>query len=144
MKANQQPRLIERDGRTYIYDVLRRKYVVCTPEEEIRQRFVDYLMGELGYPRGLIAVEAGLQYNTRLKRTDIVVYNNLGKPFILVECKRAGARLGKEAVFQLATYNKTLDAEVLVITNGAEMICLRKDRANNTLTKTEEVPAYNK
>ncbi len=142
MNDEKRPLTIDREGKTFLYDILRRKYVVWTPEEVVRQDLVNYLLQELKYPKGLISIEAGLHYNRRLKRTDIVVFNKEGKPNILVECKRPEVKLGKEAIFQLSTYNKELDANLLVLTNGKELICLQVDRAHNTLISIAGIPPY--
>lgn len=142
MSGQQRPPIIEKAGKVYIYDQLRHKYLLWTPEEEVRQQVLAHLIDDLHYPKGLIAVEAGLRYNKRMKRTDIVVYNNQGKPHMLVECKRPQTKIGKEAIFQLATYNNALDANILVLTNGDEMICLRANREENKLTALESIPPY--
>ncbi|CAD5278267.1 MULTISPECIES: type I restriction enzyme HsdR N-terminal domain-containing protein [unclassified Imperialibacter] len=142
MSKETRPLVIEKDGQTLIYDLLRRKYLVWTPEEAVRQQMVNYLMAELHYPKGLMSIEAGLHYNKRQKRTDLVVYNNTGKPHILVECKAPDVKLSRETIFQVATYNKELDANILVITNGNEMICLQVERERNNLVSLSDIPPY--
>ncbi|MEQ8684234.1 MAG: type I restriction enzyme HsdR N-terminal domain-containing protein [Imperialibacter sp.] len=142
MSKETRPLVIEKDGQALIYDLLRRKYLVWTPEEAVRQQMVNYLMAELHYPKGLMSIEAGLHYNKRQKRTDLVVYNNTGKPHILVECKAPDVKLSRETIFQVATYNKELDANILVITNGKEMICLQVEREKNNLKPLDDIPPY--
>ncbi|MEQ8416940.1 MAG: type I restriction enzyme HsdR N-terminal domain-containing protein [Imperialibacter sp.] len=142
MSKETRPLVIEKDGQTLIYDLLRRKYLVWTPEEAVRQQMVNYLMAELHYPKGLMSIEAGLHYNKRQKRTDLVVYNNAGKPHILVECKAPDVKLSRGTIFQVATYNKELDANILVITNGREMICLQVEREKNNLKPLDNIPPY--
>lgn len=136
--------MIEKEGRLFIYDLLRKKYVVATPEEEVRQQLLEHLVNELSYPKGLISVESGLLYNKQAKRTDVVVYNNLGAPYMLIECKRNEVQLKKEAVYQLASYNRQLNAQILVITNGKELICLQVDPTQNKLIPLKEIPPYGK
>ena len=80
-------RLQQQAGSTTIFDAIRKKYVVLTPEEWVRQHFVHYLIQHLRYPRTLISVEAGLRYNRMLRRSDLVVYGRDGTPFMVVECK---------------------------------------------------------
>jgi hypothetical protein len=142
MSRETRPLVIERNGQTLIYDLLRRKYLVWTPEEAVRQQMVNYLTAELHYPKGLMSIEAGLHYNKRQKRTDLVVYDNNGKPHILVECKAPNVKLSREAIFQVSTYNKELDANILVITNGKEMICLQVEREKNNLKTLDDIPPY--
>lgn len=139
---NKDQHMMERGGRTFIFDLLRKKYVVATPEEQVRQQFLHYLISDLKYPKGLISVESGLVYNNRQKRTDVVVYDTSGKPYLLAECKRREARLSKEVIYQLAAYNRELNARLLVLTNGAEMICLAIDQEQNRLVPLTEIPAY--
>ncbi|WP_339814385.1 type I restriction enzyme HsdR N-terminal domain-containing protein [uncultured Imperialibacter sp.] len=140
MSKETRPLVIEKDGQTLIYDLLRRKYLVWTPEEAVRQQMVNYLIAELHYPKGLMSIEAGLHYNKRQKRTDLVVYDNNGKPHILVECKAPEVKLSRETIFQVSTYNKELDANILVITNGKEMICLQVEREKNNLKTLDNIP----
>ncbi|WOK04607.1 type I restriction enzyme HsdR N-terminal domain-containing protein [Imperialibacter roseus] len=142
MSKETRPLVIEKDGQTLIYDLLRRKYLVWTPEEAVRQQMVNYLIAELHYPKGLMSIEAGLHYNKRQKRTDLVVYDNNGKPHILVECKAPDVKLSRETIFQVSTYNKELDANILVITNGKEMICLQVEREKNILKTLDNIPPY--
>ncbi|WP_339786431.1 type I restriction enzyme HsdR N-terminal domain-containing protein [uncultured Imperialibacter sp.] len=142
MSKETRPLVIEKDGQTLIYDLLRRKYLVWTPEEAVRQQMVSYLIDELHYPKGLMSIEAGLHYNKRQKRTDLVVYDNNGKPHILVECKAPDVKLSRETIFQVSTYNKELDANILVITNGKEMICLQVEREKNNLKTLDDIPPY--
>lgn len=103
---------------TYIFDRIRSKFVLLTEEEWVRQHIVHYLIEDLGYPKGLIKVESGVTYNTRTKRSDIVVYNNLGKPHILVECKSPVTGIKQSTLEQAAMYNRTLKAHIILLTNG--------------------------
>ncbi len=135
-------RRMTKDGKVFVYDMLRKKYVLATPEEEVRQQLLQYLIMELSYPRGLISVEAGLLYNRQQKRTDIVVYNNRGLPHVLIECKRPEIKLSKEVIYQLATYNREVNAPLLVVANGKEMICLQVDAEQNRLVPLAEIPPY--
>lgn len=115
----------EKDGKTCIYDQIRRKYVVLTPEEWVRQHMVNYMVSHLGYPRGLLRVESGLRYNNLQKRTDIVAYDKTGHPLVLVECKASHIALSNDAIDQAAMYNRVLEARYLVVTNGMEFLCAR-------------------
>jgi hypothetical protein len=134
--------LKEINGRLYVFDQVRKKYLLFTPEEEVRQRMLDLLIHTLHYPRGLLSVETGLKYNTRQKRTDIVVFDNSGKPYMIVECKRKEEKLGKEELFQLSVYNKFLQAEILILTNGIDLLCMKVDMEANKLVPLSEIPPY--
>ena len=108
-----------------IFDGIRRKYVVLTPEEWVRQNFIQYLIFDKKYPASLMAVEKGLKVNTLQKRTDIVVYNNQGKPWMLIECKSPEVKIDQETFYQASRYNIKHQAEYLVLTNGLSHFCLR-------------------
>ncbi|MEN8248205.1 MAG: type I restriction enzyme HsdR N-terminal domain-containing protein [Bacteroidota bacterium] len=132
----------ETEGKTVIFDVIRKKFVVLTPEEWVRQHFVNYLIHHLGYSRSLISVEHGLKYNALAKRTDIIVYSNKGVPILLVECKAPEHKLGQKVMEQAMMYNKTVNADYLVITNGLEHSCLFIDRGSNELKFLSEIPSF--
>src|SRR5688572_31218406 len=83
------------DGKVWIFDVIRKKYVILTPEEWVRQHFIYYLVTELHYPRALVRVEGGLVYNTLNKRSDIVIFGREGAPWMLVECKSPTLKLSE-------------------------------------------------
>src|SRR5690606_32582259 len=105
------------EGKLWIFDVIRKKYIVLVPEEWVRQHFVNYLLTN-GYPRSLIRIEGGLQYSQRLKRSDIVVYSRDGAPWMIVECKAPDIKLSENSVFQASVYNATLRARYLAVSNG--------------------------
>ena len=130
----------ESGGKTVIFDVIRRKFVTLTPEEWVRQHFINYLINHLGYSRSLISVEQGLKYHVLAKRSDIVVFTNLGKPLLLIECKSPEQRLGQKVMEQAMMYNKTVNANYLIITNGVEHSCLYIDRTNNKINYLSELP----
>jgi len=82
-------KVIIEDNKQLVFDIIRKKYVVLTPEENVRQHFILFLINEKQYPRSLIAVEKGISYNQMQKRFDIVAFNNQGAPCVMVECKGA-------------------------------------------------------
>ncbi len=111
-------RIAKNNEDKHIYDIIRNKFILLTPEEWVRQHVIHYLIKDLGYPRGLLKVESGVTYNTRTKRSDIVIYKNTGKPYILVECKAPSVKINQSTVEQVAMYNRVLNAEVIILTNG--------------------------
>lgn len=111
-------KLIKEEGEFYVYDIIRKKNILLTPEEWVRQHFVHYLIHTCNYPKSLFRVETGLQYNTLQKRSDIKVYNREGNVFMLVECKAFSVSLNQQTLKQASAYNKSIEAEWLVITNG--------------------------
>jgi len=95
-------KLKKADGKVWIFDGIRKKYVVLTPEEWVRQHFIHYLTSQKKYPRSLIRVEGGLTYNELQKRTDIVVFNRQGKPWMVVECKSPALAVAPSTLTQVS------------------------------------------
>lgn len=134
---------LKRDGdRVFILDMLRKKYLVLTPEEWVRQHFVHYLINELHYPKALIKVEGGLKFNALSKRSDIVIFSRTGSPWMLVECKAPDQRLRQATIDQAATYNHTLRARYIVITNGMSHICCEVDWATGVTKQQQTLPVF--
>ena len=125
-----------------IWDELRRKYVVLTPEEWVRQHVAHYLMAHLGYPRGLLSLERGHRYNQRQKRTDLVALGPAGQPLLLVECKRPTVAITPAVAQQATTYNQTMRAPILLITNGLVHYCWRVDFERGLNERLAEIPGY--
>jgi hypothetical protein len=113
-----EPLLELRDDTDFIWDPIRKKWLVCTPEEWVRQHFIHLLVHHLLYPKGLIKIESGLDYNQRKKRSDIEVLNKNGHCFMLIECKAANQKINQRSLNQISLYNKTVKAEYIVLTNG--------------------------
>jgi len=129
------------NGEKYIYDIIRKKPIMLTPEEWVRQHMIHYLHNDLGYPKGLLKVESGVVYNTRLKRSDIVVYTNESKPFILVECKAPSVKISQSTLEQVAMYNKTLNASVIILSNGLTHYTFKLDKKGELLN-LDEIPKF--
>ncbi|MFT4203737.1 MAG: type I restriction enzyme HsdR N-terminal domain-containing protein [Chitinophagaceae bacterium] len=109
------------DGIQYIWDAVRRKWVKLTPEEWVRQNFVQYLLQEKQYPASLMAIEKGIELNGLRKRCDIVVFQDR-KPWMIVECKEPNVPLSEATFMQVVRYNMVLQVPYLVITNGAHTL----------------------
>jgi hypothetical protein len=125
-----------------IFDPVRRRYVALTPEEWVRQHFVQFLIRERGAPRGLIAIEAEFRYNGMSRRADVVVYGRDGKPLLAGECKAPDIEIRQEAFDQLARYNTVVQAKYLVITNGVVHYCYLVDRVSGTFVFLDDLPPY--
>jgi hypothetical protein len=110
-------------GKVLIFDVIRKKYIVLTPEEWVRQHFVHYLIDQFKYPKSLFRVESSLTYNKLQKRSDIVIHNRMGKPWMLIECKAPEIKLTQKAFNQVAVYNMTIGAQYVAVTNGMVQYC---------------------
>ena len=117
-----QHRIEKKGDDLQIYDVVRRKFVFLTPEEWVRQHFLNFLITVKGYSRNSIAVEKEWLINGRKKRTDVLVYDTQGCAKILVEIKNTEIGIDKGAIEQILVYNKILKSRFLVVTNGKEML----------------------
>ncbi len=130
-----------REGKPYIFDVVRKKYVKLDPEEWVRQHFIHYLL-QKGYPRSLMKIEGGHQFNRLQKRSDILVYNRQGQPFLLVECKAPAVKISNKTFWQAGIYNQTCHAPYLVVTNGLSHYFCKVDFVQKTCSFLPDLPAF--
>lgn len=128
------------DGQPVIFDPVRKKNVLLTPEEWVRQHFINLLITFYKVPRGHINIESGLTYNKMQRRTDILVRTAEGRPHLLVECKAPGIVLGNDTLVQASTYNKILSAEHLAITNGMQTFIFKIDFKTGVATPLNDIP----
>jgi len=125
-----------------IYDPVRKRYFVLTPEEWVRQHVIAYLLLEKQVPINLIAVEKTLKINNLTKRFDVVVFNRNARPLMLIECKAPGIRVSESVFDQAARYNMSLKAGLFLITNGIEHYCCRIDFENSLYVFMNEIPLF--
>lgn len=130
------------DGKKEVLDILRKKWVVLTPEEEVRQRFVHYLMDEKKFPAGLLAIEYSLKVNSLSRRADVVAFNSFGHPILMVECKAPSVKITQNVFDQIARYNLSMKVDYLILTNGLEHFCCQMDFKNQQYYFLEEIPDY--
>ena len=130
------------ENKTLIFDIIRKKYVILTPEEWVRQHVVHFLLKEKSYPISLSAVEKQIKINKRVKRTDIVVYNKQGTPEILIECKAPNIKITQTTFDQIARYNLTANSNYLMVTNGLAHYICQIDKNNKTYIFLEDFPSY--
>ncbi len=131
-----------RENKRLIFDLIRKKYVVLTPEEWVRQHYIWYLLSEKKYPISLIAVEKELKINNLKKRTDIVIFNKQGAPEIIVECKAPHIPITQKTFDQIARYNLKLNANLLVVTNGLQHFYCKMDLEKERYLFLKELPNY--
>jgi hypothetical protein len=136
-------KLKEEKGTKYIFDPIRKKYLVLLPEEWVRQNFIQYLINEKSFPSTLIAIEKGLKLNELQKRADIVIYDNKGQPIVLIECKAPKVKINQEVFEQVARYNIVFKVPYLVVTNGIEHYCAKVNFELNSFEFLQELPVYN-
>src|SRR5690606_7876782 len=122
-------RLTEKDGKLYIFDEIRKKHLLCTPEEWVRQHLLQYMVRQRNYPPGLISIEGGLSVYERQRRCDVLFFNSGGEKLLLAECKSPTVKLNDQVFRQLSTYNIRHQAKYLLISNGLEHHCCEMDYA---------------
>lgn len=127
-----------------VYDTLRRKWLMLTPEEWVRQNFVHYLHTECGYPMSMMANEVAIRLNDTLKRCDTVVYSPALRPMAIVEYKAPDVQLTREVFEQIIRYNIVLDVDHLIISNGLCHYCCRvsRDGARPKVEFLDRIPEY--
>ncbi len=135
-------RFREIKNKTHIFDALRKKYVVLTPEEWVRQHLVQFLINEKGYPRGLIKVEATLKIYGKTRRSDVIVFDPEMKPRLVVECKAPHVPITEKTFYQAVTYNAVIKAQYLIVTNGLRHFCCQLDEDGSYRTFLDDIPPY--
>lgn len=136
-------KLARRDTTPFVWDVLRRKWLVLTPEEWVRQHWIHFLHQHLDYPFSLMRSESGLNWNKIQLRSDLCCHNRDGKVLLLVECKAPSVSL-KEAEFdQITRYQRRLKAEYTLLSNGIEHFLSGVDGQFKSI-QSWEVPSYNR
>jgi len=137
-----QPTLRKKEEYAEIFDVFRKKWVRLTPEEWVRQCFLNMLTEKLHYPPGRIGVEFQVVYAGMSRRTDAVVYDEWGKPVVIVECKAPQIDINEDVFLQAAMYNKHLRAQYFFLTNGLVHICANISNAPHEIKYSEKIPEY--
>lgn len=130
------------ENKTLIFDIIRKKFVVLTPEEWVRQHTIHFLISEKKYPASHINVEKQLQLNDTLKRYDIVVFNKDGSIQIITECKAPSIKTNQQTFDQIARYNLALKSETLMVTNGLEHFFCKMDFENKKYLFLKDIPSY--
>jgi hypothetical protein len=131
------------NDRAFVFDNIRKKWLLLTPEEWVRQHLVNYLITFKHFPASLISLEAGLKYNTLAKRTDLVVYNKLGKALMVIECKASEVSISQQVIEQVSRYNKTIGAKYLCVSNGLKHYCWSFNEEMQQFDFLTEIPDFN-
>ncbi len=140
---NEKRKIKDIEGKAYIFDIIRKKYILLTPEEIVRQNFLDYLIQEKTYSKNLIKLESPIKYNSLNKRSDILVYDKFGEPFLLVECKAEGVAISQSTIEQASRYNLQIKAPFVCITNGLKTYCFKIDFKDGSITQLNAIPEIN-
>ena len=135
-------RISDENGQLTLFDEIRKKNIIITPEEWVRQHFVQYLISQKHYPKSLIKLEGGMMLNGMAKRSDIVVFNTAGRKILMVECKAPSVTINQKVFDQIARYNMVHKIPLLVISNGLKHYYCRIDFEKRQYKFIDSLPAY--
>ena len=130
------------ENKSYIWDEIRKKNILLTPEEWVRQHTIQFLKQEKKYPAMWMSIEKQFTINGQHKRADIVIYDKSLHPFIIVECKRPEIKITQQTFDQIARYNLSLDAKYLMLTNGIQHFYCQMDFEKESYVFLEGLPEY--
>lgn len=131
-----------KSNKLYVFDVTRKKDLLITPEEWVRQHIIHFLNQQYGYPISLMSAEGSLRINDVFQRYDLLCYDNAGNPQLLVECKAPEIKLNQSVFDQAARYNYALKVPYILISNGMEHFCCKVDTENEKYESLSEIPHY--
>ena len=132
-------RIKKEEGKAFIFDTLRKKWLLLTPEEWVRQNFVQYLLQIKNYPAALIAIEKEIKLGELKKRFDILVYDSKHQPWMMIECKAPEIKLDEAVLEQVLRYNISVPVKFIVITNGE--LTFAWHRSDDKLELINELPS---
>jgi len=137
------PFKIFKEGEKYkILDPIRKKRLVLTPEEWVRQHIIMFLIEEKNFPAGLLKLETGVKHNQRFGRTDALFLNREGKPLVLIECKAPSVKVDQETFYQVARYNSAIESPYVIMTNGLEHIVIHLAIQERKILTLFDLPDY--
>jgi type I site-specific restriction endonuclease len=130
------------DSKILIFDEIRKKFLVLTPEEWVRQNFIRYLVEEKNFPASLMAVETGLKLNQNQFRADLLVYSKAGNPLMIVEFKAPEVKITQKTFDQIARYNLTFMVPYLLVSNGLNHYCCQVDFEARNYQFFKDIPSF--
>lgn len=136
-------KITTKEDKTFIFDNCRKKYVCLTPEEWVRQHFVNFLVKYKSFPAGRIGNEITLILNGMRKRSDTVVYDISGSPFVIIEYKAPSVKITQQVFDQIVRYNMALQVKYLIVSNGINHYCCMIDYSQNKYIFLQNIPDYN-
>lgn len=137
-----QLKFAEEGGKTTVWDPVRKKYVAFTPEENVRQHFVNYLITVKGYPATHLMNEVTLNLNGLSRRCDTVASDRQLTPKVIVEYKAPSVQITKQVFEQISRYNMVLKVDYLIVSNGLRHYCVKMDYIGNSFEFLADIPSY--
>ena len=135
-------KIITKESKSYLFDALRKKYIRLTPEEWVRQNFIQFLIVEKKYSVALIAVEAGVKVNNNPQRADLVVFDRSGNPVLVAEFKAPEIKISQQTFDQIVRYNMQLKVKFLIVSNGLDHFCCQINYSDNSYVYLAEIPDF--
>jgi hypothetical protein len=130
------------EGKSFIFDTLRKKFIRLTPEEWVRQNFVQFLITDKKYSSSLIVVEASVKVNNNPQRADLVVFDRKGNPALVAEFKAPDIKISQQTFDQIVRYNMQLKVKFLIVSNGLEHYCCSINYAENSYAFLPDIPDF--
>ncbi|MFD2866259.1 type I restriction enzyme HsdR N-terminal domain-containing protein [Mucilaginibacter antarcticus] len=137
-------KITDENGALSLFDEIRKRNIIITPEEWVRQHFVQYLIGHKNYPKSLLKLEGGHKLHGKQKRSDIIAFNTAGDKVLMVECKAPGVPINQKVFDQVARYNIVHKIGLLAVTNGLQHFYCRINFERKNYQFIEELPDYQK
>ncbi|MES2808900.1 MAG: type I restriction enzyme HsdR N-terminal domain-containing protein [Bacteroidota bacterium] len=137
-------KITDEGGVLSLFDEIRKRNIIITPEEWVRQHFVQYLIGHKNYPKSLLKLEGGHKLHGKQKRSDILAFNTVGDKILMVECKAPGVVINQKVFDQVARYNIVHKIGLLAVTNGLQHFYCRINFEQKNYQFIEELPDYQK
>lgn len=135
-------KIIEKNGVIYVYDIIRMRFVKCTPEEYVRQALINYLVNDLHYPKELMSIENEIIINKQSRRFDLVIFSRNISPLLLVEVKAPNVLINENVLYQLAQYNYSVKSQYWLLTNGLALYFMKYDNQINKIIIKNELPKW--
>jgi predicted type IV restriction endonuclease len=133
-------KLTRKGEKTFVWCIIRKKELVLTPEEWVRQHLIHFLINEKKISQSLMAAEMPIVVNTLQRRCDLVIYSKEGRPLMIVECKAPEIQLDEKVFHQIAQYNFELGVDLLMVSNGIDHIICRINRNTGELEFLQDLP----
>jgi hypothetical protein len=130
------------DDKLFIFDEIRQKNILLTPEEWVRQHLIRFLIEVKKYPASLISIESGVKVNRLSRRYDALVYSRQGYPILLMECKASTVSINQTTFDQIVAYNQTVRAKYLLVSNGMKHYCCKLNTDARNYNFLEDIPPY--
>ena len=132
------------NSKQFIFDSIRKKYVRLTPEEWVRQNFMQFLVVEKKYSSSLLTVEAAVNINGNPQRADLIVFDRQATPVLVAEFKAPEVKITQQTFDQIARYNMPLKVKFLIVSNGLQHYCCQVDFESGTYSFLQEIPEFSK